>query len=275
MIFFGASALFVLYQAFRGWRLGIVRQLIRLGALISAYVAGIFFGGLAMPLLRLTGYADFIVKPVSMALVGIAAYVIVSFVGRVLFKKTTDQDFGLVWLIYGVSGAFFGVIFGVFFVTLVALALRFMGTLATGIAEQPGAPEVSTSRKNTVAGLVEMKHSLETGITGEVLDTVDPIPKKAYELTEKLGRLASSPSALQRFLTYPGVEELTKRPEIIALRDDPEIANAVREGRYLSLLRNPRITKTANNPKLVEQVKDFDVEKALDFALEAEKPAPQ
>ncbi len=272
MIFFGLAGLFIAYEAFRGWRLGIVRQLIRLGALVSAYLAGIFLGGMAVPVLRLTGYPDLILKPVSMALIGIVAYLIVSFVGRVLFKKTTDQDFGLVWLVYGVTGSLCGVLFGLFFVTMMALAIRFLGTLASGIAEEPNSSaQVPTSKKATVAGLVEMKHALEVGIAGEVLDTVDPIPKKAYELIEKLGRLSANPAAISRFLEYPGAIELTQMKEITALRDDPEIARAVQERRYFSLLKHPRITRTANNPKVAEQVGKFDLEKALDFALEAQR----
>jgi len=270
MIFFGAAALFLLYETIRGWRLGIVRQLVRLLALASAYLAAVFLGGYLVPILRLTGYPDLVLQPAAMAIAGIAAYFVISFVGRVLFRKTTDQDIGAVWFLYGVSGALLGVVFGLVLVTAMAVAIRFLGTLADGITRQPGGTDrAPAAKKATVAGLVELKHSLEAGKTGEFLQTVDPIPKKAYEIIEKIGRVSASPEAIRRFLDYPGAQELTQRPEIASLRDDPEVVLALREGRYLALLKNSRISKAANDPKVKELVGRFNLEGALDYALEA------
>ena len=50
--FFVAAALLVLFKAWRGWRLGVVRQIAGLVALIAAWVCGIFGGKLVAPLLR-------------------------------------------------------------------------------------------------------------------------------------------------------------------------------------------------------------------------------
>jgi len=285
-LFFGASALFIAYEALKGWQAGVVRQLIRMAALAAAYLSGIFFGGMAVPALRLTGYPDFVVRPLGGFVVGALAYLVVSAIGRVLFKKTSDQNFGLVWFVYGIAGSLCGVLLALFFISLVAVSLRFVGSLAEGIAapalaagngsaaSQAGEemPQVPASRRATISRLVEMKHSLEGSVAGGVIKTLDPVPKQAYVVIEKIGRLSSSPRAIRRFLDYPGAMDLVQRPEITALRDDAEIAKAVREGRYFSLLRNPRIVKAANNPKVAELLGKFELEKALDYAIESDQP---
>lgn len=288
LIFFGGAALFILYKAIKGWRLGIVRQLIELGALAAAYLTGLFLGGTVTPLLRGTGFPDFVLHPLGALCVGLVAYFAIGMAGRILFKKTSEQEFGLVWLFYGLSGALLGAVFGLLFVFIAALGIRFLGTLATGAAIRPAAlPEVESQPGSlhaaqpsaqappsaTVSGLIGLKHSLEQGIPGEVLQTLDPIPQKAYDTVEKIGRTASSPEAIARFFSFPGASELAQRPEIISLRDDPEIVHALREGKYLALLKNQRLVKAANSPKVAELIKKFDLEKALDFATRA-APSP-
>jgi hypothetical protein len=80
------------------------------------------------------------------------------------------------------------------------------------------------------------------------------------------GTVAANPESARRFLEFPGAVELSEHPKIVALRNDPEIANLIREGRILELLQHPRLLAAANDPTLVEKVKQFDVKKALEFA---------
>ena len=50
--FFLGAALFILFTAWHGWRLGILRQLISILALAAAYIIGYFGGGNLGPLLH-------------------------------------------------------------------------------------------------------------------------------------------------------------------------------------------------------------------------------
>ncbi len=277
-IFLGVAAVFLIYQALSGWRLGVVRQLLKILSLVAAYLGGVFLGDLLVPMLRLTGYPDMIIGPVAAIVMGLLCYFAATFASRILFKKTTDQDVGTVWFFYGITGSLLGVVFGLFFVAFMAIILRFMGSLATGISAPVA--EGSTfnlsprSKRSTVAGLVEMKQSLETGITGSVLDTIDPVPNQAYAFIEKIGRVSTSPAAMHRFFTYPGAAELAQRPEIRALQEDPEINQALRQGHYLALLKNPKVAKAANHPKVAELIRSFDLNKALDHAIGEGSTAP-
>lgn len=275
IILFALAIAFVLYQALMGWRLGVVRQLLKIISLASAYLGAVFLGDLLLPMLRVTGYPDFATRPVAALIMGVLCYLIVSFSGRLLFKKTSDQSIGFVWLFYGVAGSMLGVVFALFFVGLMAVALRFMGTFAAGLSEPvdgSALQSASTSRQATVSGLVQIRETLESGATGSVVRTIDPVPEQTYRLAEKIGRVSTNPAAIQRFMSYPGAEQLAKRPEIASLRDRPDVAQALHEGRYLSLLMNPAVMKAARSPRVAELIRNFDLEAALDHAI-GEPPA--
>jgi hypothetical protein len=69
-------------------------------------------------------------------------------------------------------------------------------------------------------------------------------------------------------LSFPGAHELSEHPKIVALKDDPEIADMISQGRYIDLLQNQKILDAANDPELHSAVMKFDLNGALDFALE-------
>jgi hypothetical protein len=69
-----------------------------------------------------------------------------------------------------------------------------------------------------------------------------------------------------RFLSFPGAQELSEHPKIVALRNDPEIAEMIAQGRFFELLRDPRIVDAVNDPTLAGRVKRFDLKKALEYA---------
>jgi len=263
---------FLLYQAYRGWKLGPVRILVRIGGLAVAYMAGYLLGSSVGPLFAFTGYPNFILSALGGVVVGLVAYWIVLFVGSVLFKKTSDQEWGLTRLLYGVTGSFLGVALGAIFFYLFAIGLQLVGSFAEGaIALEGEKAQGKTFRHRVVA----MKHALDEVFPRDGLARkLDPIPDEAYALMQKLGRLVSNPTAMSRFSMYPGVADLAANPKIQALKDNPEIAEALRERRFLQLLRHPLIVKTANDPKLNEQLRKFELEKALDFALADEGLPP-
>jgi hypothetical protein len=83
-----------------------------------------------------------------------------------------------------------------------------------------------------------------------------------------VGTVFSSPERAQKFLSFPGARELGQHPKIVALRDDPEISGMIAQGRYLDLLQNQRVIDAANDPMLANRLKQFDLQRALDYAVE-------
>ena len=116
--------------------------------------------------------------------------------------------------------------------------------------------------------LARLKNSLELGLLGSVFKGTDPISQRTYETLEKAGSVLSSPERAEKFLTFPGARELSEHPKIVALRSDPEIADLIAERRFVDLLQNSRVIDAANDPVLAERVRKFDIQRALDYALE-------
>jgi hypothetical protein len=284
IIFLSFAALLLLIQTIKGWRLGLVRQIVRFGALAAAYMSAFLFGSAAVPFLRPLGYPDFILQGLGGMAIALAVFLFISLVGGILFKRTAHQNLGLVWFFYGITGAALGLAFGLVLVFLAADAVRLLGGMAearfaaaatTATLKPPIIHPINTPKSTGPATdgpvwlreLVGIKKYLEKGMAGEILQTVDPVPKKAYVVTAQIGRMVAAPQSVERFLSYPGAQELTILPEITALRQDPEILRALRDGNYLSLLKNPKLVAVANDPKIAAKFKRFEVEKALAYAL--------
>jgi uncharacterized membrane protein required for colicin V production len=277
--FLAVAVLFVLYRALRGWQLGLVRQLISLAALGCAYFVAIFGGPLLVPMLRPLGIPDGILGMVGGAILGLLVYGGMALFGAVLFKKTAHQRVGIVRFGYGSTGAIFGALMGLFIVWIGVLVIRVLGTVAETQVEAAKHPVTEVRGKPTprpvpeppnamVRGLAMIKHSLEQGTAGAMVEQVDPIPGTLYSLLTRLGRMLSSEQSIDRFLAFPGVKTLTQHPKIAALQSDPDIARDLVSQNYFALIRNERIIRAANDAEIAQLMTQFEFEKALDYALQ-------
>jgi colicin V production protein len=292
LAFLSFAGVLILFEVLRGWRSGIARQLARLGALIAAYFAAYFGGGLMVPLVRpFLKMPDAILALLGGAILGLLVYAAISGLGTMLFRRTGQHESRFVRLLYGVSGAVLGILFGGFLVWLVVVGVRSLGAVANGqVAEQqvaqtnlaPGRPLHAVDARRRLSDdanaepaplmttLARLKNSLELGRIGDAVKKADVVPAKAYDILGKAGKVASDPNGAQRFLSFPGARELSENPRIVALRQDPEIADLISQGRFLELLQNQKIRDAANDPSLILQVKRFDLQSALDQALKQE-----
>jgi hypothetical protein len=277
-IFFSFALVLILFEVARGWRLGLVRQGVRLVALIAAYGAAIFGGSLLLPILRpVLGVPDFFISLLGDAILGFLVYAVINGIGAVLFKRTGQQSVGIVRLLYGACGAALGIFFGLFGVWLVVVAIRSLGAIAgaemhTQAAAHPSAssttlaPSPRTTPPAMVASLAKLKNSIELGSLGEAVKAADVVPAQTYQTLGKVGSLVSNPQSAERFLSFPGAKELTENPKVVALRDDPEIVDLIKQQRFLDLLQNPKLIEVMNDPALAAQLRSFDFQKALDYA---------
>jgi hypothetical protein len=290
VVFISFGVILILFEVVRGWRLGLMRQITRLIALGTAYTAAFLGGSLCVPVARsFCKMPDPVLSMLCGAILALAAYALVSGIGGILFKRTSQQESGRLRLIYGFTGAILGLFFGVFLLWLTVASVRTVGALAQGQARsRPRAAahdaQDATSRALDVrrrflsesddgvpalaTSLARLKNSLELGLLGRVFKGTDPISHRTYETLEKAGSVLSSPERAEKFLTFPGARELSEHPKIVALRSDPEIADLIAERRFVDLLQNPRVIDAANDPVLAERVRKFDIQRALDYALE-------
>jgi uncharacterized membrane protein required for colicin V production len=288
-VFISFAVVFILFEVVRGWRLGLIRQLVRVAALAAAYAAAVFGGRLLVPITRpFLKMPDIVLSIVAGAVLALVIYAVVTSMGMVLFKRTGQQDSQMVRLIYGFAGAIVGLIVGAFVLWLIVASVRAVGSLADAqIRSQTVSPEAGQSatlralevRRRFLSepnpgstalatSLARLKNSLELGPLGNAVKETDPIPLKTYETLGKVGSVFSNPERAQKFLTFPGARELSEHPKIVALRDDPDISEMIAQGRFLDLLQNQRIIDAANDPALADRIKKFDLQKALDYAMQ-------
>ena len=287
IVFLSFALVLLLLELLRGWRLGILRQLMRGAGIIAAYAAAWFGGGLLVPLLRpILKWPDFVISLIGGALLAMIVYGVIASLGSILFKRTAQQSSGAVRFAFGLSGALVGLCFGLFFLWLILVGIRSVGSIAEAqvqarprvdVAKGPSArtlnprledpaPLRNLDADSVAAFVARLKNSVELGTVGNVIKKTDVTPDSVYQTLSDVGTVAANPESAQRFLSFPGAVELSQHPKIVALRNDPEIADLIAQGRLLELLHHPRLLEAANDPTLVERVKQFDLKKALEYA---------
>lgn len=267
-----AAGLYLLFEMWRGWRRGIVRHGVSVMALLAA-------GGIGWMFAWSTGFvADRLVPlpvPAGRALFGLAAaiafYVAAVVLSSLLFKKTSQQG-GIVRLIYGVGGAFFGLIFGLAVLLGGISIFRALGAVAEGQSAVAG--HYGMAPVPAAAQLSSAKQALEQGKTGSLVDAVDVIPSGAYSLITEFVQVSSSPDAAARLLAYPEMQKLLVQPKLAAFLSDPKVIEAASRGNYLGVISNPRLSEIVSDPAVQKSFMEFDWQKALDYALQKPAPSP-
>ena len=289
LAFLSFAVVILILEVLHGWRIGLTRQLVRIVAIAAAYSCAIFAGPVLLPITRsCTKLPDPILTAVGGAVLGAIIFAILNALGPLLFKRTKDHESAVMRLSWGISGGLLGILLGSFTIWLVFAGARLAGsvaeaqvrsqhTLTTGILQpvwnrplQIQSAALSTRDQQPtplMTTLAEVKNSLEAGPIGETLKNVDPLPQSAYHTVERVAEVASNPETIQRFLRFPGAQQIANDPKMIALRDDPEITKLVSQGRVFDLLQNRRVIDALNDPVLLARLKNFDLDRALDYAL--------
>ena len=259
-----AAGLYLLFEIWRGWRRGVMRHGMSVIALIIA-------GGVGWIFAWMTGFLSDRIVPLPYPsgrlifglVAGLAFYFAAVALSSLLFKKTAQQPAGMVRLFYGAGGGLFGLIFGLLILWGGLSVFRTLGAVAEARQTSPGDGQ-----------LVAIKKSLEEGTTGSIVEQVDIVPSDIYGLITKLLRVTQSPEATARFFAYPKTQQLLTQPKIMELFTDPSVAGAASEGNYFSLLTNPKLGGIASDPGVQESFKSFELQKALDYALQESAPSP-
>jgi hypothetical protein len=283
LVFLSFGLVLIAYEMLRGWRSGLARQGARLGALAAAYFAAVHGGNFVTPLIKpFVNLPDALLSILGGTLLALAVYAIISGLGLIAFKRTRDHQSAAVRLLYGSAGAVLGFFFGVFLMCLLVIGVRSLGAVADGQVRQKTADATVAHAVDMRIGvpapgfndssdlltlLARLKNSLEFGVIGDAVKKVDVVPERVYDDLDKLGQVASDRQSAERFLSCPSARQLSQNPRILALRNDPEIAGLISRGRFLDLVRNEKIIQTFDDPTLVEQLKHFDIDAALDYAL--------
>src|SRR2546430_16420700 len=220
-VFISLAVVIILLEIIHGWRLGLVRQLVRGIAIIVAYSCAFFGARATVPIMRsFFKLPDPILAVVGGAILAAILFAVINLTGAFLFKKTAQQESLLVRLIWGGTGAFLGILLGLFTIWLAFAGIRMVGSVAearlrtqhapTSATGQPiGAAQTQTELAVSplpnplMAMLANMKNSLESGRVGQAVRTIDPLPPSLYRAPEQARQHASNVQSAERFLSYP------------------------------------------------------------------------
>jgi len=275
LLFFGGSGLLVLIQSIRGWRLGVVRQLVNLVALVLAYGAAIISGRILTPVLHPIGYPDLLVSVFVGSIFGAVIYLALTVLGAIIFRKTNEQTLGLLRLGYGAGGSALGILGALVTVWLSVLTIRCLGTVAqaeVNLATTLEARRAGMTPSPMALNIAQFKRSIDSTSAAAILNGAVPVPDRVYSIVNKIAQVISSVDSMQRFVTFPGTQVLSQNPRIVALQRDPQITQEVAHRDFMGLLGNPKIVAAVNDPSLEQLVKKFELEKALDYALASTAP---
>ena len=259
-----AAALFLLWEVFAGWRRGLIRSALHFGAFVASGLLGLLVGqGVAAVVgMVLPGVSFF----AGLAVGGVVALLVLGlclFLSALLFKRTSQQPPGLTRWLFGIGGAVFGLLTGLFLLWGGISLVRASGALAQANKD---AAESSV--------LATLKTSLEQGPLGGVVESIDILPTEAYARIVRVGELSKKPDAMMRFLDDPGVQEILAHPRMQAVLNDPQVVQAAETQNYLVLFQSRTILEAATDPSLQKLVMSLDLQKALDHALPpAQNPA--
>lgn len=267
-VLFFSGFLFLLWAVWSGWRKGVIRS----GVSFCAFLFSGFLGVLAG---QATGFVVEKILPgygfLAGALVGSIVTLVVLglalFLGAILFKRTGQQPSGLLRLVYGLGGAFFGLLTGLLILWSGITIIRTFGA----VAETTAGVRSLGGGFTPVQAIAKLKDSLELGPAGAALVAVDVVPPEIYEAIRRIGKLSSDQAALARFLDYPGIQEILQHPRVAALLRDPEVIREAQDRNFLGLMQSRALLDAVNDPSLQKKLSGLDLQKALDYAF----PVPQ
>lgn len=282
LVFVSLAVVILLLEVIHGYRLGLIRQLVRVIAIIVAYACGFFAANATIPIMRsYLKLPDPILAILGGAILGFILFAAINLIGAFLFKRTAQHSSPVIRLIWGIAGALLGILLGVFTLWLTFTGIRMVGSVAQARLHTPNPPSIAT-RPNGIAEpaaeqspsnplmtmVADMKSSLESGHVGAAVRAVDPLPLTLYRGLEKAGEVASNPESAERFLSFPGAREISEHPKVVALRNDRQIMDLIASGQVFELMKNQHVIDALNDPSLQARIKRFDFERALDYALQ-------
>lgn len=260
--FFIGSAVFLLFQIWRGWRSGVVRAGMSLVALVGSGVIG-WFGGKAVGNLAEAFLPSslYLVWFLATAVLALVSYFAILLFSVLLFKKTADHSSFPVRVGFGIGGAFIGFLIGLVVLSAAVSLIRATGGMSFG--------KISSTRPSQLASL---KQTLESGTLGDIVRLTDPIPQSFYDGFSDLSQLSTNPEAVSRFLQYPDVANLLQNPKFTALALDPSIQAAAQQKNSLALLSNPKLRELASDPEIIAAAQKINLTAALAYALQKNNP---
>jgi hypothetical protein len=267
------------YHFWDGWRAGLSRKLVSVVALVLAGAVGYFGRGLWGKLLEgPTALPIPLGGVIGGVMVGAIVFVVVAIAGHLLTRPTRKQGGVTRRLGWGIGGGLVGLAVAALWIVGLAAILRFGGTvgkafeLAREVAREEGREpgELPT----VAAEAIRAREALEALPGASVLATLDPVPEELHRIVEKAVRVFRDDEAAYWFVENEASRDILNHPLVLKVANDPKLRELASEGEFALLVRHPDVKALLEDEALFESMRDYDLEAALDYALERKDVPP-
>src|SRR5689334_25407420 len=151
LVFVSLAVVILLLEIIHGWRLGLIRQLVRVIAIVVAYGCGFFAANATIPIMRsCLKLPDPILAILGGAILAFVLFAVINLIGAFLFKRTAQHSSPVIRLTWGFAGALLGILLGVFTLWLTFTGIRMLGSVAQARLRTPNLPGVIRHPNGTV-----------------------------------------------------------------------------------------------------------------------------
>ncbi len=265
---FIAALAWLLFEMWRGWRLGMIRGIVKIFLLVAAWMGASAAAAATSAALAIFFRTPSTAIPTAVAaLVGFVIYFLGTFLAGFLLKRT-DHHHGVLHTVFGIGGACCGLFFGLFFLWGGISLVRSLGVVGEMRLMEAQRKGWSIKDQTLACNLVRLERSLEMGPMGEFLVSTDPLTPAFYDNTRKSMKVMQDPEAFQRFLQAPNVERLLMDPKLNRVLSNQKLQEELKMGNLPAFWSNPDVQALLHDSQMIQQLKQFDLTQALDYALQ-------
>lgn len=261
----------LLFEIRHGWKLGLIRGVMKLLALFAAWFVGTSAMAMSASFLFLFASTPSSLLSVGVAVAaGVIVYYLILLLAALFFKKTEHHQ-GLIRWILGLGGAVCGLFIGLFFLFGAISLIRSAGVLGEMRLLEAQQQGRSPSSDHVGCFLVKLKKSLEMGSMGAWLTQWDPLSGHFYETTQESMRLLQDPEALRRFVEEPRTQKMLNLPSVRRVLQDPAFQEALHSGNMASLFQNKNIQALFRDSQFYNELKSFNFSEALQESVRKQR----
>jgi len=249
--------------AWGGYRHGLVRQGIQLGALVLAILfakpvsASIPVG---LPGIRNTPR---LLQPVAtQAVAALLVMLIAVAVGRLgVLALSLGQDKDEAKRRSARDrrrGAGLGAVKGLLYALIALVIVHNLGQVAEITTEHAGKRGAQIRSPCMGRSLIKAKKAIDRSTAAGIVKLASPIDEEVFVLLADLLDIANDAAALKRLQQHPDLQPLLGNPRILALAQDEGIIQAAKDREFLAILNNENVADAVGDPELRAELKRLD-----------------